>query len=135
MKKDKRIIAGMAAAVMAFSTMSIGASAYQFSDTWQDLKYAPGLGSMIHTTDSARVQARVNGATIMVNTTINKTGNTYMSASANNANNGLTIYNSGSYPIYFTTSNFVQYTWKTVNVSIAGFDPYTYITAIGGISN
>jgi len=135
MKLIKKITAAITAMAMAASMMSIGASAYQFSDTWQDLKYAPGLGNMIHTTDSARVQARVDGATIMVNTTINKSGNTYMSASANNASNGLTIYYSGSYPIYFTASNFVQYTWKTVNVSIAGFDPYTYITAIGGISN
>ena len=135
MKKAKRIFAGMAAAVMAFSTMSIGANAYQFTDTWQDLKYAPGLGSMIHTTDSARVQARVSGATITVNTTINNSGNTYMSASAQNASNSLTIYASGSFPIYFSSANFVQYSWKTVNVSIAGFDPYTYIFANGGISN
>ena len=34
MKMVKRIFAGMAAAVMAFSTMSIGANAYTQKDTW-----------------------------------------------------------------------------------------------------
>ena len=55
MKKVKRIIAGMAASVMAFSTMSIGASAdtyYSGPRQW-DLSFSiyPGMPSNIPTAD------------------------------------------------------------------------------------
>ena len=62
MKKVKRIFAAMAAAVMAFSTMSIGASAYEYQDYWY-LNYAsvPGMpSSSYHTSISREYQPYQN---------------------------------------------------------------------------
>jgi hypothetical protein len=60
---------------MAASMMSIGASADDYTASWNTLRYSDGMPSNYIVLDSyATVKARVTDATLSVNVTINKTG-------------------------------------------------------------
>ena len=80
MKKAKRIFAGMAAAVMAFSTMSIGASAYPNTDNWPSfhLHYAYGAPSSDNVTTKTLYSYLNNGGDFKVTHAGQLTVDSYM---------------------------------------------------------
>lgn len=143
MKLRKRIAAFGAAMVMAVSMMSIGAGATYYPeadyyDDFEPLIYGSTMPSYLcHTSSDAYVRARTSGSTIYVSATITKTvyvGSPYMLAEASGSSSKPKFYNSGTQPIYFSSTALPEGNFATVNVSLKGYTGNS-ISANGHASN
>lgn len=133
MKKIKKIVAAIAAGIMAIAgtTMSASAAESDYYEQLVPLFYAPY--ATVHTSDSVNVKLRTDSGTMMFNTSISITGSGQVKAHSLTSNNTLTLTHSGNYSLHFVGSK--AGTWKTVYYSLSNYGNYSSINVSGNVSN